>query len=309
MEAPLHVAAASALRSLHPDWIAKIYLLSDGIDRNGIVRLRQTLDRCARPYELVEIRGADTKVFSRLRLFHGTHAAYYRLLLPDFIAEKRFLYLDTDTVTSVDVSPVFDLDMGGSPLGVVLDGVVKWSLDCDVYLAHGANPDDAAFNSGVMLFDVEQWKAQHCFARAIEFANANPDCLLAADQTLLNILFAKQCYRLSRKFNVKLSTVVRAPLQDKGIYHFVGSPKPWDLFGEFFHPYHYIWKQAKREIALNFAQASPYTDVRSWIRFPRIVGGYRRILRQRLEVARAERRKRQSVSEQQASQAIEPRDQ
>jgi lipopolysaccharide biosynthesis glycosyltransferase len=299
MEAPLHVAASSALRNLHPGWAAKIYLLAEGIDAKGIARLRETLNRCERPYELVEITGADTSVFSRLRPFHGTLAAYFRLLLPDFISEQKFLYLDTDTVTTIDLSPLFALDMGGYPLVFVVDGVVKNALDCKIYIQHGAVADDPCFNSGVILFNVEQWKAQNCLSRVLEFGNAYPDCLLAADQTVLNILFAKDCCRLSPEFNVKLSTHVRDPIPEKGIYHFVGSPKPWDILGEFFHPYHDIWDEAIQCIALRFVQRSAYTDHRSWIRFTRILGGYRRILRVRYQLAKAERRKRQAVSGQQ----------
>jgi len=305
MEAPLHVAASSVLSSLHPDWSAKFYLLDNGIGPAGLRRLRETLDRCRRPYELIEISDADLTIFKRLRPFHGTYTTYSRFLLPDYVTEKRFLYIDTDTVTAADVSPLFQLDMGGHALGVVVAGEVRFALESEFYMAQGAKPDDPAFNAGVMLFDVEQWQSQNCFSRTMDFCNAHPDKLTAADQTALNVLFAKDCYRLSPEFNVQLSTVIREPIPDHGIFHFVGSPKPWDLLGEFFHPYHYIWRQATKGIALNFAQASAYTDPRSWVRFTRILGGYRRILRQRYHHARAERQKPQAVPEQHPSRTPE----
>jgi lipopolysaccharide biosynthesis glycosyltransferase len=289
MEAPLHVAVSSVLRSLHTDWHAKIYLLTEGIDEAAIHRVRETLNRVGRPYELVEIASADTSVFRKLRPFHGSYAAYYRLLLPDFVTENRFLYLDTDTVTKVDISPLFQLAMNGYPLGFVVDGVVKWQLEHKFYISQGAIEDDPAFNSGVILFDVEQWKAQSCFARLMEFCNAHPGDLVAADQTALNVLYSKSCFHLSPEFNVKLSTVHRTPVPEKGIFHFVGSPKPWDILGEFFHPHAEIWNEASKRVALGFTQRSAYTDLRSWRRLPRIIGGYRRILRQRYDLIQAER--------------------
>ncbi len=296
MEAPLHVAASSVLRSLHPDWTAKIYMLTEGIGESAVLRLHKTLDRVQRPYQLVEIRSPDTSVFRNLRPFHGSHAAYYRLLLPDFITEPRFLYLDTDTVTGIDVSRLFQADMNGYPLGFVVTGRVKWALDKEFYLSQGATEDDPAFNSGVMLFDVGQWKAQNCFARLMEFCNAHPDRLTSADQTALNVLFARHCYHLAPEFNVWLAPDSRTPTQENAIFHFVGSPKPWDLFGEIFHPYHHVWKEASRRIALGFLQRSAYTDLRNWVRFPRIVGGYRRILRQRYKqmIARQSRKNDQN---------------
>jgi len=289
MEAPLHVAASSVLRSLHPNWTAKIYLLTEGIDEAGVRRLRKTLELTKRPHELVLVTSPDTSVFAKLLPFHGSLAAYYRFLLPDLVEEKRLLYLDTDTVTKIDISPLFQLEMEGYPLGFVVDGVVRWALENEFYISQGAKADDPAFNSGVMLFDVDQWKAQNCFSRLMEFCNAYPDSLVAADQTALNVLFAKGCYHLSPEFNVKLSTVRREKVPESGIFHFVGSPKPWDLFGEFFHPYSRIWSEASVLTALKLTQRSAYTDMRNWRRLPRIIGGYRRILKQRYELLQAGR--------------------
>jgi lipopolysaccharide biosynthesis glycosyltransferase len=289
MEAPLHVAASSVLRSLHPGWKAKFYLLTENITPAGVRRLRQTLNRCERPYELVEIADADTTVFHRLRPFHGTYTTYYRFLLPDFVAEERFLYLDTDTVTTLDISPLFDRNMGGYPLGFVVDGTVKHALEHKFFMEQGAAPDDPAFNAGVALFDAREWREQNCFSRIMDFCNAHPDRLLSADQTALNVLFAKHCHRLDPAFNVKLSTVVRTPVQEQGIYHFVGSPKPWDILGEFIHPYSSIWSEAAKGTSLSLAQRSAYLDTKSWVRFSRIAGGYHRILRQRREIAKARR--------------------
>ena len=86
MEAPLHVAASSVLSSLHPDWSAKFYILDYGIGPAGMHLLRETLDRCRRAYELIEIPDADLTIFERLRPFHGTHTAYARFLLPDYVS-------------------------------------------------------------------------------------------------------------------------------------------------------------------------------------------------------------------------------
>jgi lipopolysaccharide biosynthesis glycosyltransferase len=274
------------LRSLHPDWTAKFYVLTEGISEAAMGRLRKTLDLVGRSYELVEIRSPDTSVFKNLRPFHGSHAAYYRLLLPDYVTEKRFLYIDTDTVTTIDISPLFVLNMNGYPLGFVGGGTVKWSLENEFFISLGAKGDDPSFNSGVMLLDVEQWKSQNCFARLMEFCNAHPDHLISADQTALNALFAKDCYYLGPEYNMALSPESRRASLKNGIYHFVGSPKPWDLFGEFFHGYYSIWSDALGRIALGFIQRNTYTNIRNWRRFPHIIGGYRRILRQRYKLKR-----------------------
>jgi lipopolysaccharide biosynthesis glycosyltransferase len=145
-------------------------------------------------------------------------------------------------------------------------------------------PEDPVFNSGVMLVDVEQWKSQQCFQRLMKFCNEHPEDLLAADQTALNVLFARDCYHLPAELNVILSTVSHLPVPEKAVFHFVGSPKPWDVFGEFFHPYTMIWEQALSDTALRFMQRNAYCDLKAWRRLPRIFGGYRRVVKQRLEL-------------------------
>jgi lipopolysaccharide biosynthesis glycosyltransferase len=59
--------------------------------------------------------------------------------LPDFITEERFLYIDTDTVTTIDVSSLFQLDMNGYPVGFVGGGTVKWALEKAFFISLGAS--------------------------------------------------------------------------------------------------------------------------------------------------------------------------
>jgi lipopolysaccharide biosynthesis glycosyltransferase len=176
--------------------------------------------------------------------FFGSHAAYYRLLLADMIKESRFLYLDTDTVSQVDVAPLFSINMQSHAMGFVVDGKVKSALEKNFFLTLGMKDEDPMFNSGVMLVDVHEWHRQSCFARVMEFCAANPDYLMAADQTALNALFSKNCFHLDPIFNIKLSTIAKRENPDVGIFHFVGNPKPWDLFGSAVHPYYTLWEDS-----------------------------------------------------------------
>ena len=291
MEAPLHVAAMSVVRALHPAWLARIYVLTQGIDDRGLAALRSSLDRLDRAYEMVELATAETSIFTGLRPFHGSYSAYFRLLLPGLINDDRFLYLDTDTITTIDVSPLFEVDMHGRALGFVNTGKVKHSLERNFFLSQGASLEDPSFNSGVILFNRSEWLKQDCFSRLLDFCRAHPDDLLAADQTALNVLFARDCHHLDPPFNVPLSTVFREKIPEQGVYHFVGSPKPWDLFGEWIHPYGDLWKHAIEQTAIGLQQRVSYLSLRNWRRFPRIMGGYRRIFRQRGQQRRLAKQK------------------
>jgi len=276
MEAALHVAASSLLRNLVPSEQVRFYCLLTGFPEHRIAKLRTTLDRTGRAYELRLLTLRDDSLFQGLRPLHGSFVPYYRLLLPDLVEEKRLLYLDSDTLPMVDVAPLFSLDLAGKASGFVVDGIVRTSLENGFFLSQGMRPDGPVFNSGVMLFDVEAWHRQQCRQRCMEFCGRHHDKLQTADQTALNVLFSEDTYHLPLRYNVKLYplTPVEGVPQD-ALYHFVGSPKPWDIGGAFLVSGYSLWHQAATQTDISI---SPYLSWLAWRRSGRILGAYRREL-------------------------------
>jgi lipopolysaccharide biosynthesis glycosyltransferase len=289
MELPLLVAATSAMKHISTNFDVHVYLMLSSIDEKGTVRIRKVLDRVGRQYSLTILPPPDDAVFHSFRPFYGTYTAYYRLVLPDLIPDDRFLYLDTDTVTGTDLSRLATIDMQGYAMGFVVQAKMGTALERKFFLELGNGKDDPAFNSGVMLVDSKKWKAQQCFPRLMEFCRKYPDALLAADQTALNALFSRSCFRLDPLFNVRLSTIVRDDLPAEGIYHFVGSPKPWDIFGNLFHPYSRMWNEYRKSAGIGVLTLNPYIQPSAWGRLPRISGPYLRLVRWRLELMRSGR--------------------
>jgi len=289
MELPLLVAATSAMKHISTNFDVHVYLLLSSIGQKGVARIRKVLDRVGRQYSLTILPPPDDAIFHSFRPFYGTYTAYYRLVLPDLIPDDRFLYLDTDTVTGTDLSRLATIDMQGYAMGFVVQGKMGTALEKKFFLELGHGREDPAFNSGVMLVDSKQWKAQQCFPRLMEFCRKYPEALLAADQTALNALFSRSCFRLDPQFNVRLSTFVRDDLPAEGIYHFVDSPKPWDIFGNLFHPYSRIWNEYRKSAGIGVLTLNPYIEPSAWWRLPRIFGGYLRVVRWRFELMRSGR--------------------
>jgi lipopolysaccharide biosynthesis glycosyltransferase len=131
--------------------------------------------------------------FARLSPLLGSRVPYYRLLLPDLVNEERLLYLDSDLQVNVDVSPLFEVDMGTKSVGFVVSGMVKTSLDHRLLTSIGRPPDASTFNSGVCLFNTSEWHRQKCWERLLSFAGEHETELKTADQSLLNALFADDC--------------------------------------------------------------------------------------------------------------------
>ena len=283
MEAPLHVAASSLLRNLRADYTARFYFLLTGFSEAAIARLRRTLNATGRTYTMKILGTHDTGLFRGFRPLHGNLAPYYRLLLPELVQEERLLYLDADTRIELDVSPLFELEMGSKATGFVVSGTVSSALDGAFHLSIGRDAEAPAFNSGVMLFNLPEWRRQDCSARTFAFGRKYSTELISHDQSILNALFAENCLCLDPRYNVQvLGTTAPEAIPANGVFHFVGNPKPWDIGGRLLLPHAGPWFDDLRKTAIPPLQRISWLNWTAWARIPGILGGYRRILRKKL---------------------------
>lgn len=281
MEGPLHVATSSLLRHLHSDFTLRLYLLLTGFSPPSVDRLRHTLDRTTRRYEIRLLDAPDPDLFRGFRPLHGSSTPYHRLILPDVVHEKRLLYLDSDMLVRTDVSPLFTVDMKSHAMGFVVDSTVEFALERQFFVSLGMSPQDPAFNSGTMLFDLPEWQRQNCSRQIFDFCRMYSNQLVSADQTALNALFAHNCCRLDGRYNVKIYPGMEpGPIPIESILHYVGSPKPWDLGGRLVLPYAKPWWSELRKCYLPLHKRIPFLSASSWKRLPKIMGGYRRSVRE-----------------------------
>jgi lipopolysaccharide biosynthesis glycosyltransferase len=283
MEAPLHVASSSILACLNPLCTARFSFIVRDFGPAGELQLLKTLDLVGRPYEAEFLREPDSGIFSGLRPFHGNMMAYYRLLLPEMVDADRCLYVDADTVCFVDVSQLVEFPMDGHSAGFVESGVVSDYPEKRFFDRLGLAPDTPAFNSGVILFNIPEWKKQDRTQQVLKFCRENPNELIAADQTALIAKFGGNFARLPDKYNRHIYPDFprHDPIKNPAVYHFVGSPKPWDLAGKLIHPNFELYKHALGKTAVS-NQVSSFLRRSSWKRAYRVRGGYFRTLRNRL---------------------------
>jgi lipopolysaccharide biosynthesis glycosyltransferase len=242
--------------------------------------LRRTLDSVGRPYELTFLpEEAARSAFRGCASLHGSHATYYRLVLPDLVDEPRLLYVDADTLPLIDVAPLFKVDMGEHVAGFIVDGRVRTNLDGPFLESIGRSLDGETFNAGVMLVRPPLWKQQERGKQVLEFLQQYGPRLISHDQTLLNALFADDCYHIDPRFNIKVyarrsSLVGHTP----GLYHFLGAPKPWDFLGRTLLPCSGKWFDELKRIPLPATKKLLWLNGAYWKRAPRMLGGYKRLL-------------------------------
>ena len=162
---------------------------------------------------------------------HGlSDAAYYRIhaaskLLRDG-THGRALYIDSDVIVGPGVERLLATDLSDQPLGV------RRELPLPEILAAARKlgvPDEAYFNSGVLLFDLDHPALADCLARSLDFAVHKPELLSFVDQCALNIGFLGRVAWLPAEGNYFLREPDPWTLGlEPTVLHFLASPKPWD---------------------------------------------------------------------------------
>lgn len=240
----LHATLASLVRQLGDRANISLHLFISEIDEATRGALKGTITDAGGVGALT-FHDPDVSDFANLGGLHGDHMTYLRLKLPDLLPDApTILYLDADLVVHTEAGAMFALPLGDAPLGAIPGEAVGWSFDHDILRKVGLADSDLCFNAGVLLINADWWRRNGVLAQVLEFARDHPELLRSHDQTLLNIFFARSFYRMPEKFNQIVSTDTEPVQTVDGIYHFMGSPKPWDPFGFLLHSNWKIWKQA-----------------------------------------------------------------
>jgi lipopolysaccharide biosynthesis glycosyltransferase len=174
----------------------------------------------------------DLAAFSRcLTHAHISTTTYARLLIPSAVDphESRAVFIDSDVLVLEDLTPLWQADLEGAPVGAVLDGMEPGRLLGDARFS-GVPPVREYFNAGVLVVDVERWRREQVSEKALEYLVRCPRSPYS-DQDALNVACDGLWTRLGGRWNFQ--NHYRAPIgrmtQDArpAIVHFVTFAKPW----------------------------------------------------------------------------------
>lgn len=182
---------------------------------------------------------------SRYRV--ATKAALLKFYLPALLPDlDRVLYLDGDIIVRRDLAPLAELELGDRLAAVVRD------LPQVFYERQLLGESRDYFNSGVMLLNLRQMRAEGLTERLVEAKKASPDDKLM-DQSVLNRVMAGRVLQLpmiynvccanlrrrwrregmARKIGEAYGTDVRSLRQIReaaAIIHYSSGEKPWKYF-------------------------------------------------------------------------------
>ena len=177
---------------------------------------------------------------------HVNRAAYLRLLIPELVPGNvdRVIYLDTDLVVLDDIQELWDMDLGGKPLGAVPDlGILASSrMRRQKEETLGIKEGKLYFNSGVMVMDLKAWRENQYgpqVIRCVEEGNFRHH-----DQDGLNKVFQDNWQPLPLRWNVippvftlpvkvlkksRWRNLALEALERPAVFHWAGRYKPWEF--------------------------------------------------------------------------------
>ncbi|HEY1078064.1 MAG TPA: glycosyltransferase family 8 protein [Fontimonas sp.] len=259
---------ATTLLSLlehHPD--ADIHLLHPAsVDAAELQRLRDMVGRGAARLTTHEVQ-ADA-IEGLPRLSEVTITMWLRALLPALLPDhSRVLYIDCDTLVVDDLSALWATDLDGVGVGAVRNILPAAARD---YPLSVGVPVDAYFNSGVLLINLDYWRAQRVTEALLAFGRARAGQLKWPDQDALNHVLRDAWRALPERYNAQNGmwfmpnrhdyfsrAALRAATGAPAIVHFEGPHlvKPWGAYCK--NPYRARYFELRRRTPWPTLAAQP----------------------------------------------------
>ena len=123
--------------------------------------------------------------FPNLHAWRGSMApnakAFVDEIFPPYV--ERLLFIDADAVVAGSVRELSEMDMGGAVLGAIPLNWVSQDIKKGRFKLYSGN--QVYFNSGVLLYDLNNWRKENCHQMIIDTLHKKMR-LKWPDQTLLN---------------------------------------------------------------------------------------------------------------------------
>lgn len=225
---------ATTLRSVvdshQAGWPLECHVLCEGFSEAARKKVLDSLPAGSAsvrwiPVELKQFRGLSTED-------HISTMTFARFLIPDVFPAtvSRVLYLDVDVLVLDDLDALWTTDLDGAVLGAVVDGL-DWQIKANKPGVEEVPRVREYFNAGVLLIDLDRWRAERISEKAVEYLVHNPTTPFA-DQDALNVVCDGRWKPLDSRWNfqghLKQKIADIAPEQRPGIVHFVTYLKPWN---------------------------------------------------------------------------------
>lgn len=262
------VVLAASVAASTADAHVTFHMLHPPMDPRVVGRIRAGLNgpRFTVVDHTVDPTALELPAFERAHL-----ATWLRLLLPAIVPAARVIYLDADTLVRRSLTVLYRLDLAGAAVAASVDlGFLRLMREAEIAGHDGRlHAGSVAYcrdvvglditrqpylNAGVMVLDLEQWRARGLALRCFAFAQTAP--LIWRDQDAINHVLQGDFVRLDQRWNAmpgmqwqfsdgpighswpwrergslvpdaESMATLAAWACDPWIIHYVASSKPW----------------------------------------------------------------------------------
>lgn len=184
--------------------------------------------------EIVNVKITDDTInHFNLPTPHLSSATYLRYFIPNFVSEKRVLYLDSDIIVTSSLTTLFELDLDGYPLGAIPDLPTSSEI----------------FNAGVLVIDTDMWRKENISKKLVDLTVEHHEHVYG-DQEILNMFFKDRWKQFDLTFNLQVGADAhRYYMGDYDWYelfegvpciiHYTTENKPWKHYR--FNRFRDIW--------------------------------------------------------------------
>lgn len=272
----------------------QIHLIEDNVSDDNLNKLSQCVSKFGAHLNIIS---SDKSRYANLPTLRYGISAYQRISLGDYLPSSvnKVIYLDCDILVLDDIKNLWEMSLEKKPLGAIEN------LSPKACKSLGFSRQEY-FNSGVLVADLQQWREDNLYDKAVDFIQQNASKLQFIDQCTLNYLFKNKwqklpliwnqqadIYGVLKKYNEGCGyqpSEIKYAINKPSLVHFIGKQKPWML--DCFHPFKkYYWYYLEKTPwkGSKFIDDSLMNRAINYLSFRKIIKQQRRIsaLRSQLE--------------------------
>jgi lipopolysaccharide biosynthesis glycosyltransferase len=234
---PLAVMLRSAIANLDPRYRLEVYAVDDGIDQEDKQRIARAVAGRVTIHWVPARPPTVTALFTWGRMPATT---YQKLTIGEWLPPSvhKVIWLDCDLLVLDDLARLWHEPVTGNVVLAVQDErvplVSSW-FGIAAYRDEGLAPDTKYFNAGVIVIDLQRWRAERVAARAAAYLERVGARVFFWDQEALNAALAGSWRALEKRWNTNPTIAKLIASRANGeqvaaapsIVHFTGNLKPW----------------------------------------------------------------------------------
>ena len=254
----LSVVVKSIILHNNPDNQYNLYIMYTDLKQLSMDRI-MSLSTDNVIIKFIDIKKMASGIKFESKIEHISVATFYRLLIPKTFEEySKVIYIDCDLVVLKDLAILYDIDLDTNLIGACRQ-INSYSKNKKIKDTLGIEGIEY-FNAGVLLMNLEQFRAERITEKIIDLVNSESDNFPTGDQDYLNYVCNKRVTYLDEKWNCfgTLYDMVKTAknlspdyielfyrsIDHPYIVHYITEKKPWNTFDLFMGRYY--WEIAKQ---------------------------------------------------------------